>query len=280
MFTFCFGLCYSNPWAKTNMKNNIIENVKIPQEITEIQLSEAKETEEPKPQSKQPLDKVFFDYFVSRDIKTRDKIVLKNQPLVTYIINKYYSNRPTHLSLRDDLFQEGVIGLLSAIDGFDPHKGFQFSTYAIWWIRQAINNYLITIEPTITIPSHVRTAHNKLLKTLGDPQASVFELDSSNLEVSKKMLMSIKSAVLSKSLVSMDESETSCVLHDTKDSQETRLDKAKLLNLLRKSFDRLNSKEKLILLLRFGVIKECHIKRLGEKWTMEEATKRATGESL
>lgn len=261
---------------KNNMNNNIVEkqNSKIPQEVLDISTEVAVGSvgDAKKHPSKQPLDKIFFDYFLSRDKKTRDAIAVKNQPLVTYIINKYYSYKSNHQSMREDLFQEGIIGLLSAIDGFDPHKGFQFSTYAIWWIRQAINNYLITVEPTITVPSHVRTAHNKLMKSLGDTGGNLFQVESQGLDVSRKMLISIKSAVLSKGISSIEDTEATDPLHDPKNSQETSLDNSKLLFLLRKSFNNLDTREKLILLLRFGVIKETDVERLSKTWTTEEMT--------
>lgn len=76
------------------------------------------------------IEPLFFEYYKNRDKQVRQTLAVKNQPLVTYIVNKYYSSKTLHKTLREDLLQEGNIGLLSAIEGFDPTKGFRFSTYA------------------------------------------------------------------------------------------------------------------------------------------------------
>src|SRR3970282_2127903 len=76
------------------------------------------------------IDKIFFDYAASRTLSMRNEIVKRNQALVTYIVNKYYSNRKDHKNVREDLLQEGTIGLLSAIEGFKPELGYKFSTYS------------------------------------------------------------------------------------------------------------------------------------------------------
>ena len=112
------------------------------------------------------IDQIYFDYVQTKSLNTRNQIVKKNQALVTYIINKYYSNKKDHNLLKEDMMQEGIIGLLSAIEGYKPDLGYRFSTYATWWIRQAINNYLLNVEPIIHVHSHVRTANNKIQKKL------------------------------------------------------------------------------------------------------------------
>lgn len=80
--------------------------------------------------SEEDVHKMFCDYKHNKNNRLRNKLAVRNQALVTFIINKYYSAKMQHQVLRDDLLQEGNIGLLSAIDGFDPDKGFKFSTYA------------------------------------------------------------------------------------------------------------------------------------------------------
>ena len=122
-------------------------------------------------------EELFFEYAKNpSNMKLRNNLLLKNQALVVYIVNKYYSIKKEHKEKREDLLQEGTIGLLSAIDGFKPELGFKFSTYATWWIRQAINNYLLNIEPIIHIPSHIRTAHNKLTKKLKEENLALKEM--------------------------------------------------------------------------------------------------------
>jgi RNA polymerase sigma factor (sigma-70 family) len=230
------------------------------------------------------IDQMFFEYFTSRDSKLRGKIAIKNQPLVTFIVNKYYSNKSQHKCLRDDLLQEGNIGLLSAIDGFDPHKGFKFSTYATWWIRQAVNNYLINVEPTIHVPSHVRTAQNKLLRQLKEENTEFQDLNSASLDAGKypvtsKMLRSINSAMSSRFIRSLDEEikafgEDSGVsmkenLLDPQSSQEQKIDQGLMVEFVRRGLKKLSPRERLVILLRFGVINNDDVKTLGAKWTKQ-----------
>lgn len=123
-------------------------------------------------------NKELFELYIKggrKDIKLRNEIVIKNQALISYILTKYFPSGPTshtfgygYISedLRKELFQEGTLGLLAAIEGYNPALGYKFSTYSGWWLRQAINNYLTNINPIIKIPSHIRAAQSKLFKEL------------------------------------------------------------------------------------------------------------------
>lgn len=218
------------------------------------------------------IDQIYFDYVSTKSLNTRNQIVKKNQALVTYIINKYYNNKKEYSLLKEDMMQEGIIGLLSAIEGYKPDLGYRFSTYATWWIRQAINNYLLNVEPIIHVPSHVRTANNKIQKKLREEnivlQDYIANADSKEKEedgCSDKMLQSITMANRSKNVCSMDEQiksgggENTNTLKDllvSDENIETRYGNSELLNLVKNALKSLSEKERYILLLRFDVIKE------------------------
>ena len=97
------------------------------------------------------------------DEVARQKLIQANLRLVVSIAKRYV-NRSPHLSILD-LVQEGNIGLSKAVDKFDYKKGFKFSTYATWWIRQAVTRALADYSRTIRIPVHMVETITKFTQT-------------------------------------------------------------------------------------------------------------------
>ena len=189
----------------------------------------------------------------------RERMILSNLRLVV-LIAKRYVGRGLGFS---DLIEEGNIGLMKAVDRFDPEKGFRFSTYASWWIRQAIERAAINQGHLIRLPVHMMEKVNQYLSQVEqmvadgrppDPQGAARKarLSVSEFEALHQVLRAAVS--LDAPIGERDENSLKDILEDRgADSPLDVVEKKESVQGIAAAFGVLKPKERQVIALRFGL---------------------------
>ena len=208
------------------------------------------------------------------DVKARDRMVRANLRLVVNIARGYTGKG---LSLQD-LIEEGNLGLLRAVEGFDPAMGTRFSTYASYWIKQSIKRALINCAKTIRIPAYMvellskwRRASARLTEELG--RTPTPEEVGRVLGLQKKKLPIIKKAIrIYNATPQTDQADTGwslgeIVMDERLKNPEEELVEHDVLKMVREMLTTMDPREATVLKMRFG-LEDCEphtLKEIGER---------------
>ncbi|WP_297281225.1 RNA polymerase sigma factor RpoD [uncultured Anaerococcus sp.] len=206
-------------------------------------------------------DKISLRKAILKGKRAKQKLAETNLRLVVSIAKKYVGRGMSFL----DLIQEGNMGLMKAVDKYDYNRGFKFSTYATWWIRQAITRAIADQARTIRIPVHMVETINKLVRT---QRQLVQDLgrDPSNEEIAEQMGIEVSKVQeirkIAQEPVSLEtpigEEEDSHLGDFIEDESAVNPDDAANYTMLREQLNDvlscLGSREKRVLQLRFGLI--------------------------
>ncbi|MGL4654106.1 sigma-70 family RNA polymerase sigma factor [Cetobacterium sp.] len=191
------------------------------------------------------------------EIEARERLILCNLRLVVNVAKKYSNKGMSFI----DLISEGNFGLIHAIEKFDIEKGYRFSTYAVWWIKQAITKAIISKGREIRIPSYKHDLLNKINRFIMDAvmikgdYPSIYEISESlgiNLEKVQDLMVEFQETISLSSPIGEDIYLEDTIASEEYNDLEDTILRGISAEQINEILNKLNEREKQILKLRFG----------------------------
>lgn len=199
------------------------------------------------------------------DASARDRMIRANIRLAINLAKKHNKNFGSDL---EDLIQESSIGLIKAVDRFDWRKGYKFSTYACWWIKQSLRAYVASQSGSIRLPNHARNTLWKMQEIIANYKKE-FGIEPSNEEVADLLgttVETLQSIIqCAAKTISLDDSGNSSdgdskkksisdvIAFEEEESIDDVIDRKKMILLIKEAFNELSPREEMVLRMRFGL---------------------------